>query len=239
MTQILHDAGTGTGRGASEVRHACDASDILGPVGVGSAARMRRFRQLGTSGCRKRGRHVAVPTGPYTRSAPAGGAPAYLEPAMGIAAPPCGRRSTAARLAALRPARARGHVPPSRVRFPATGPHMESAPAGGAPACLEPAMGIEPITTGLQGRCSTIEPRWHGRTWYHECPPDVGPKHRGGATSPAAATASRGPRAKGGPPASCGCGCAPRALPRHPVPRARCRRPKAGLRCWLPEPRPR
>ena len=30
-------------------------------------------------------------------------------------------------------------------------------------------MGIEPITTGLQGRCSTIEPRWRVETWYHLC----------------------------------------------------------------------
>ena len=60
-------------------------------------------------------------------------------------------------------------VKPSRVRFHASRPHMKTPPLLGAQVSMEPAMGIEPITTGLQGRCSTIEPRWHvpshGTTW--------------------------------------------------------------------------
>ena len=41
-------------------------------------------------------------------------------------------------------------------------PYYENAPLRGRLAILEPVMGIEPITTGLQGRCSTIEPHWRG-----------------------------------------------------------------------------
>ena len=31
---------------------------------------------------------------------------------------------------------------------------------------MEPEMGIEPITTGLQGRCSTIEPLWRVKHYH-------------------------------------------------------------------------
>ncbi len=38
-------------------------------------------------------------------------------------------------------------------------------------SAVEPAMGIEPITTGLQGRCSTIEPRWRVDAYGSANPP--------------------------------------------------------------------
>ena len=43
---------------------------------------------------------------------------------------------------------------------------QKSLPLWGGIINMEPEMGIEPITTGLQGRCSTIEPLWR-TTEYH------------------------------------------------------------------------
>ena len=118
----------------------------------------------------------------------------------------------------------------------------------GALAHLEPVMGIEPITTGLQGRCSTIEPHWRGmpivppsrrsslpwreKTWSQLA---TACKH---ATGPAASRASRAPQDSAGPPASCANGSAPRAQPRRRVPRSRCRSPEAGSICSSPARRP-
>ena len=79
-----------------------------------------------------------------------------MEPAMGIAALP---PATLMGFAPLTPRRATGATRPRGFDSPQHA-LTRNAPMTGGAADLEPAMGIEPITTGLQGRCSTIEPRW-------------------------------------------------------------------------------
>ena len=137
---------------------------------------------------------------------------------------------------------------PISVRYQHDVTKTKTPPWLGALAHLEPVMGIEPITTGLQGRCSTIEPHWRGmpivppsrrsslpwreKTWSQLA---TACKH---ATGPAASRASRAPQDSAGPPASCANGSAPRAQPRRRVPRSRCRSPEAGSICSSPARRP-
>ena len=110
-------------------------------------------------------------------NAPIAGGVANLEPAMGIAALP----SVTLLGFGLRPQPATPHwfcTKSARGRADSqvsTGhlrgfdsPHRaltRKAPVAGGLTYLEPAMGIEPITTGLQGRCSTIEPLWRVGIW--------------------------------------------------------------------------
>ncbi len=159
---------------ASEVLRGCRDSDILGAAGVGSVARVPRFRHPGGRWCRERCAGAAIPTflvgqmsevrharstsdkleasdvgngacvqhsrhlAEVLRAEPPGAQKGHRRGGLLAfwwalwVSPRCLRqRSTAARLAALRPARARGHVPPSRVRDPAAWAHKKGHRRGG------------------------------------------------------------------------------------------------------------
>ena len=82
-----------------------------------------------------------------------------MEPAMGIAGlPPAALIGLVAML--LGPRRPTGASSPRGFDSPQRA-QPRKTPLEGGLVYMEPAMGIEPITAGLQGRCSTIEPLWH------------------------------------------------------------------------------